>query len=387
MQNKKRKVTRVSEQGSVPQIMQQTIATHALIEEGNPLVAMISGGSDSTALAYLMHTLFSQYRKGDLAFVHVNHHLRGKDSDADAAFVCTLAKQLQIPLFSFDVDVATLAEHTNGNVEALARTERYRVAYQALATLCEHASVPLERGRMVTAHTLDDRVENFYMRSIVGTGPGGFRSMRYRSALVIRPLLDVDRAALRTYIMHREQRGFASVHTNEGALWCEDETNTHTDRFRAYVRHEIIPRAKQRNPQLLRVLMRTMNLIGEEDDMLEALVDKAMDGMVVPVSSPTAKITKLSDNRLVEGYLINPTLDAQPLALKRRVVVRVLHNLLGYDIRFEAAAVEAVLNAWHEGRPRSGYVVNITGNLAVSANKYGVRIEPMQVFRARRGKV
>ena len=70
--------------------------------------------------------------------------------------------------------------------------------------------------------------------------------------------------------------------------------------------------------------------------------------------------------------------------MKRRVVVRVLEQMLGPDSRVETVSVDAVLAAYRGGRPVSGYVANIQGNLAVSANKNGVRIEPMASFRTRR---
>lgn len=91
--------------------------------------------------------------------------------------------------------MAALAKATGGNEEAVGRNERYLAAHEALESLCRHVMIPISEGRIVTAHTQDDRVENFYMRSIVGTGPGGFRSMLYSNGPVVRPLLDVSRQA------------------------------------------------------------------------------------------------------------------------------------------------------------------------------------------------
>ena len=84
------------------------------------------------------------------------------------------------------------------------------------------------------------------------------------------------------------------------------------------------------------------------------------------------------------GCVLGPELGAEPLSLVRRVVVYVLQAMLGPDARVETASVDAVLGAWVGGTPCGGYVVNIQGDLAVSANKHGVRIEPMAAFRARR---
>ncbi|OUO89797.1 tRNA lysidine(34) synthetase TilS [Gordonibacter sp. An230] len=338
---------------------------------------MVSGGSDSTALAYVACELRERGVLGKLAILHVNHLLRGEDSDEDARFVARLSDLLDIPLFLRCVNVAAEVERTGENLEAVARHERYLAAQEALESLCLDAAAPLADGRILTAHTADDRVESFYMRSIVGTGPGGFRAMRYRNGSVVRPLLDVSREELRAYLAERERVGLPMVRDGAGALWREDATNAHTDRFRAYVRHEIVPRAKKRNPQLLEVLVRTMNLVADEDDLL--------DGMAAEVELRC--VSALDPEDPSAGCVLAPDLGAEPLPLARRVTVRVLQRLLGADARVEAASVEAVLAAFDRsdgGRPIGGYVANVQGDLAVSANKRGVRLEPMAAYRARR---
>ena len=366
----------------------------------SPVLLMVSGGSDSTALAYVACELRAAGLVGPLAMLHVNHRLRGEDADADARFVAGLAELLDIPLFLCEIDVAAEAKRTGGNVEAVARRERYLAANEALRSLCRHEAVPVADGRIFTAHTADDRVESFYMRSIVGTGPGGFRSMRYVNGPVVRPLMDASREELRAYVEERERSGKPVACDAEGGLWREDATNAHTDRFRAYVRHEIVPRAKERNPQLLDVLGRTMNLIADEDDFMEGLAEGVAARCV----------TWLGDGE-EDGFLLAPEFGAEPVVLQRRVCLRALQGVLGADARIETASVDAVLSAFEgaggagagdaddeqasagaagaasvpqAGRPRSGYVANIQGNLAVSANKRGVRVEPMAAFRARR---
>ena len=179
----------------------------------------------------------------------------------------------------------------------------------------------------------------------------------------------------RAYVIGRIERELPVVRDGEEMLWREDATNEHTDRFRAYVRHEVVPVAKQRNPQLLSTLGRTMNLIADEDDMVDKMADE-LCGRCVMRLEPAE-----------EGCVLTPLFAAEPLPLQRRVVFKVLGGLLGPDERVEFAAVEAVLAGFRDGRPVSGYVTNIQGNLAVSANKNGVRIEPMAAFRTRRKRV
>ena len=210
--------------------------------------------------------------------------------------------------------------------------------------------------------------------------------MKYANGPVTRPLLDVGREDLRVYLRKRERDGLSCACDAEGNLWREDATNAHTDRFRAYVRHEVIPHIKQRSPQLLDVLGRTMNLIADEDDMLESkaseLAKRHMTWTEALPERPPA---------YEEGGVLAPAFGGQPAPLQRRAVVQVLQAMLGPDARVETASVDAVLAAWErpgtrEAKPRGGYVANIQGNLAISANKHGVCLEPMAVFRARRKK-
>ena len=355
--------------------IEQTIHNHSLCNAATPVVLMVSGGSDSTALAYIMHDLHQRNVVGQPAILHVNHKLRGVDADKDQRFVERLAAKLDIPYFSCEINVGALAEESGGNIEAIGRSERYIAAHEALESLCRHVMVPISEGRIVTAHTQDDRVENFYMRSIVGTGPGGFRSMLYQNGSIIRPCLDVSRQQLRDYIESLPES--MVVTDEEGHRWREDATNAHTDRFRAYVRHEIIPKAKKRNAHLLDTLCRTMNLIADEDDYLDSLARQTGEEYLEWIG--------LHEDGSHDGCLFKPDFGKVVLPLQRRVVRAALEVVVGQDVRIESATIEALLSAFNEeGSPISGYVVNIQGDLAVSANKRGVLLEPMTVFRARR---
>jgi tRNA(Ile)-lysidine synthase len=356
------------------------ITQHQLFTAATPVVLMVSGGSDSAALAYLAAELHERGLVGPLAMLHVNHKLRGQDAEDDQAFVWELSQLLDIPCFICEIDVKLLASQTGANVEAIGREQRYLAAHDALKSLCRHASMPFSEGRIATAHTQDDRVENFYMRSIKGTGPGGFRSMLYRNGPVVRPLMDVSREDLRAYLRQREADGLPVLHDAHDALWREDATNAHTDRFRSFVRHQIVPRAKEQNVRLLDTLTRTMNLIADEDDYLNQLATEAYEANVQLIGAENA-----GQGEAPDGLLLEPGFCALPKPLQRRVALAALQVFLGVDSRIDAASVEAVLAAvTPEARPLGGYVANIQGDLAVSANKQGIRIEPMAVYRARR---
>lgn len=378
--------------------MAHTMAARHLADASTPAVLMVSGGSDSTALAYAAFELARAGMLGPLRIFHLNHLLRGEDADEDAAFVARLAGALGIEADVRESDVGAIAEREGANVEAVARRERYEAAFSSLGQLCRACACPISSGRVLTAHTADDRVESFYMRSIVGTGPGGFRSMRYANGRVVRPLLDATRERLRSFLEDRAASGAPVVRDAAGALWREDATNAHTDRFRAYVRHEIVPLAKRRNPRLAETLGRTMNLIADEDDMLEGMaadVESAhvtweppagADGGCSAEMLGSFETEARPASRIGWSARIAPAFGASPAPLCRRVATRLLKRMLPAEARVEAASIEAVVTAFEGGAPKSGYVANIQGNIAVSANKRGALVEPMAAFRARRKK-
>ncbi len=332
-----------------------------------PVVLMVSGGADSTALARLV---CGMHWEAPRMIVHVNHHLRGEAADGDAEFVRALAAELGVRCAVADADVSGLAAAGNGNVEAAGRTARYAVARQMLQTLCEGEGLNAADGCALVAHTADDRVENFYMRTIVGAGPGALRSMDAATDVmgvhVVRPLLDVTHAELCEWL------------SDQGFSWREDATNATDEGFRAYVRHHMVPAALERNPRLHETLGRTMDLIADEDDFMRGLAQSLVQRTVMWLH--------LEDPS--QGCIISPVLGEVPRVLARRLVFEVLQAIMRVgdpDVRVEFAAVDGVLGAFAEnGNVRGGYVTNIQGDLAVSANKAGVRIEPMRVFRARR---
>ena len=336
-----------------------------------PCLMMISGGSDSSAMAYVAHTWKESGRIENIAALHVNHMLRGKDSDGDEEFVDELCKNLDIPLFKVSVDVNGIISEKNENMEAAARRERYASAADALASLCEHTDSPLHLGRIITAHTLDDRIENFYMRSIVGTGPGGFRSMKYRNGNVVRPLLDFKRQELQEMLLDLDENDVVVTVDKSNKRWRIDATNAHTERFRAYVRHKMLPVASEWNDSFYDTLQRSMNLIGDEDDMLSEMSDNLIESSVeFDASAPSFKL-------LPEFCTAHP-------CIQKRAVFSLLSEFLGPDVRVENASVLAVLGGIDKDKPKSGYTSNIQGNLAVSSNKSGILVETMETYRRRR---
>ena len=164
-----------------------------------PVVLMVSGGADSTALLVLAatSTLDIDDGRGEariarerLHVLHVNHQLRGLDAEEDEEAVRQLSARFGIPCDVRRVDVAELAAASDGNVENAGRLARYAAAVELANELCAEVGCPRSAARILTAHTADDRAETFFMNAIRGTGAAGLSSIPRRRNRIVRPLLD-----------------------------------------------------------------------------------------------------------------------------------------------------------------------------------------------------
>ena len=328
----------------------------------SPVILMVSGGSDSTAL--LVRAVRGKLDLGDgggprrvdprrLAVLHVNHAIRGEESDGDEVFVRGLCDELGVALRVVRVDVPALmraAPDARGrNLEEVARTERYRAAWGLACELSAAVGVPVETARICVAHTADDRAETFVMRAMSGAGLPGLTGMRPACGIVIRPLLGTARGELRALL------GAWDVG------WREDATNDEDVALRSYVRHHVLPAMRERNPALSATMGRMLDVLAEEDDLLarlaDAVLDDALRGEVAGEGTAAAgdRASGLPD-ALPDGVL---RLDAGVLAqaepaLARRALLRGLGLLLGEDglrrARLEGRHVETLLGLARAGR-------------------------------------
>lgn len=336
-----------------------TIIKNKLFKSNNYLLLMVSGGSDSTALAYIM----TELAKCNFAIMHLDHNLRD-NSKEDAEFVKSLAEYLNVPYLGYNKKIKEIAKDNKANIEACAREIRYQCANDAIGRLTEKYKIKPNTIRICTAHTADDRIENFYMRSIVGTGPAGLISMRYKNGNIVRPLLDIPKDALIQYINNIKK----PYKDKDGNLWKEDETNLDSTRFRAYVRHNIIPLAKRQNPNIIQNLCNSMNLIADESDFLEEQV---------------AEVTEKHIDFYKESFFIKPSFNEESIVLKRRAIYNALIKIYKPGTRIETKTIVSVLKSIEE----PGYTDNIQQNYAVHSNKRGSLIQPMKYYRKNRKRI
>jgi len=319
-----------------------------------PIVLMLSGGSDSVAVLYVMLQLFPKNR---YTVLHINHQLRREDADEDECFVVRLAEELGVPCEVRRVDVAALAAAGNNNIEQAGRMARYLAANELLDGLCNEVGVDPAHGRIVTGHTLNDRVETFFMRVIKGAGMGALSSIPYCNGRVIRPLLDCERQQLKDWLVEFAGGGTAGRESSSVPLWREDATNYDTNLLRAFMRHELIPVAQTKNPDLLQTVANCLDNLASDDRLLESMTDEL-----------ERQLANYPDNSKSNEPLatISFALFDEDQALIRRLIRRVCNKLLPPDKRITS---EHIVNIAEQGN-RVGFVTVIPGAVTV-ANEYG----------------
>ncbi len=247
-----------------------TIEQHSLFAPGDRVVVGVSGGPDSLALVHVLGSLRDQLQIS-LAVAHLNHHLRGTASDADAEFVARVAREWGLPAVVESRDVAAFARAEHLSIEEAAREARYAFLSEAAARV--------GASTLAVAHTADDQVETILMHLFRGAGLAGLRGMEYRvqgstfnvqraqlgagTLKLVRPLLDATRAEVEVYCQAN------------GLSPRMDESNRDVTFCRNRLRHQVIPYLETVNPNLRSVLLRMAHSIADDYAFLQVQVREA----------------------------------------------------------------------------------------------------------------
>lgn len=245
---------------TIADIARATVERHRMFDDGSVVLAMVSGGADSVALLRLL-AAGELGQHAALSVLHVNHRLRGAESDGDEVWVRELCSRLGVECATVRYDVAGYADANGLNLEDAGRRIRYRFAESGLDARCDALGVPRTAGRIAVAHTADDRIETFLARLVSGAGMRGLSSIAPVHGRVVRPLTDVRRTDVTAYL------------SSLGQEWREDATNADTSRERSWVRHDLLPVIEERNPGFARSALRTMTVLADEDTLLAEMAD------------------------------------------------------------------------------------------------------------------
>lgn len=305
------------------------VEKYRLVSPGDRVLVAVSGGPDSVALLHLLSDLREELRL-HLEVAHLEHGIRGEEAREDVRFVAELAEKLELPFHLKEVDLPRIKSAAGkGNLEALARAERYRFFAEVAR---EH-----KLGKIATAHNQDDQAETVLMWLLRGSGLKGLGGMPPRLPLdgtdiestdglvVIRPLLEVSRAEIEVYL-------------NEKHLTFRlDRSNQDPTFLRNWIRLKLIPQLKEKMDQQLPArLAQQAELIREEETFLESLAHTEFLRIRTPEGIDRAALLKY--DKALQRRLLRLWIEA------------VRGHLRGLDFQHVEALLELITTGPPQGR-------------------------------------
>jgi tRNA(Ile)-lysidine synthase len=273
-----------------------TIRRYSLFAPGKKVIIAVSGGIDSMVLLEMLTTL----RELGLTLVvaHLNHLLRGVESELDEEFVQEAARRHGLPCRVQRVNVRDLAHREKRSLEDAGREARQRFLESVLRS--EGAD------SVALAHHGDDQAETVLMRLLRGSGASGLAGMAPRSGWKVRPLLEATRQEIVEYARSRE------------IAYREDRSNSDQRFLRNRIRHELLPLLATYNPLITRTLGATAAILAADDELLTGRAEQRF-ALLVTAS---------------EGKLLFPVAELlhEPDAVRFRVYRRAIQELCG-DLR------------------------------------------------------
>jgi tRNA(Ile)-lysidine synthase len=282
----------------IPDPVLEIIESEKLMSPGDKVLAAISGGADSAALLHML-TQISRTLGITLAVAHLNHGLRGRESDGDQAFVERLAHSLGLPCYSGRTDVNALRKEKKLSLEEAARDARHGFLF---ATAAQHGFT-----KIATAHHADDNAELFLLNLFRGSGPAGLKTMGAsgHDSRVIRPLIGISRKDILAYIQAN------------GLAFRTDSSNTDPSYLRNRIRLDLLPLLNRDYQNGIReILNRTASIIRDDDTFLDEITEPLFRQAVVDEQGRTLSLSV-------------PLLASYPKAALRRVIRKAMEHVKG----------------------------------------------------------
>lgn len=312
------------------------ITSRKLISSGDHVLAAFSGGPDSLCLLHVLNEL-SEELGFKLTACHIDHNLRGKASQADAAWARQLAQSWGVRLITVNVDVKAHARKNKLSLETSARELRRAVLLDV--------SIEQKCSKIATGHNLDDQAETVLMHLIRGSGLSGLAGIPLINGRYIRPLLGCSRERIEAYLKQHKLAG------------RRDASNSSQQFFRNRVRHQLMPLLETYNPQVKKALSQLAGNVEHDLEIINEQVEKAFCSCTKYDKSKI--VIDLSKFKLYnKGLQHNILRHCSELLLGRGAVPDLLH-------------VSTALELIYTGR--TGAKVNLSGGLWIE-KIYGLAV-------------
>jgi tRNA(Ile)-lysidine synthase len=315
-------------------LVESVVRKNGLFSSDNHVLACVSGGPDSVGLLSVLKEL-ATHSKMKVSAVHINHGLRGAESDSDALFVEDMCTRMNIP---FVCEQVSLNFRKTGSVQAEARTLRYAAIRQV--------ALRIGADKIALAHTADDQAETVLLWMMRGAGAAGLAGIPViRDGMWIRPFLSVQKKDILTYLQQK------------GLEFRTDSSNAKLIYLRNRVRLHLLPVLERINPAIVRVLGRQAMIVSEENRYLDQLATDQMSSLCIRDQDGEVLLDR-------EKFL------QIPLAMQRRIVRMIIRKVTGTTQGPTFATVDLVLARMLHAQ--CGSVFNAAGVMA-SRQHYALR--------------
>lgn len=296
------------------------IKKYGMLSYGDNVLVALSGGSDSMTLLSLLSELKDELNL-TIEAAHVNHCLRGNDSDSDEAFVKKTCDDLNIKLHLLRADVKGKAENEGISLEEAGR----KIRYDFFNECCKN-------GKIATAHNLNDRIETMLFNISRGATLKGLCSIPPVRGNIIRPLIESSKAEILDYC------------DSNSLKYVTDKSNSDVKYSRNRIRHNILPELRELNPSFETAFLRCIDSVNADEEFLSGL---ALD--------------IIAKAKCIEGYKID-VLCTAALPVLRRASANIISDNINTDINMKSVdeLVSALNRYYSDG---TGMVIQLPGNV------------------------
>ena len=310
------------------------IKENELIKQEDKILVALSGGPDSVCLLHILYELKDKFNL-DLGAIHINHMLRGNESDADEKYIINLCDELGIKHYVKRINIEYVAKDSNVSLEVAGRNERYK-AFEEIRNKYNY-------NKIAVAHNANDQAETVLMRIMRGTGLEGLTGIKpKREDGVIRPILCLNRQEIEGYCEEKKLNPRI------------DASNYERIYSRNKVRLDILPYMKEHfNKDIIDTFNRMTLLLQKDNEFIEEY-SKKWYNIYCENYDKKLKVSK---------ELFKKEMDA----IITRVVIRAFKEISNSHQNFEMKHIYEIVNLAGKG---TGKKINLT-NRIICENLYG----------------
>lgn len=266
----------------------------SFFEFGEKIVVAVSGGADSMAL---LHCLMHSKKKFNLVVAHLNHCLRGKESERDEDFVRNFCLKNNLKFVVKREKVREFSLKEKISLEEAGRIKRYEF-FEEL------------EGKIATAHTLSDVVETFFINILRGCALKGLISIPEKRGRILRPLISFTRKEIEDYCK------------KNSIFYVNDSTNFELNFLRNKIRFNVIPELKNISASFEKNIFKTLKAIKVDEEFLEDVTNEKFNNIIVNGGIELKKISKLKSS--IKVRIIIKFLKYYGITASNEMLVRII---------------------------------------------------------------